>query len=301
MSTKSSTSAALRRAITDHSRNWRNNRYVYPVCSRRSGGISIGVNLNPDKVCNFDCIYCQVDRSEMAGPRDVDVVALRGELDDMLARVVDGRLFAEPEFADLPESLRRLNDVAFSGDGEPTTCPQFIEAVTLADELVQQRCGHQPTDLQPKLVLITNATMFHRPTVRAGLEVMHRHRGEIWGKLDAGTEQYYRMVERTSIPLARVVENLTWAARTWPIVIQALFMRVQGQGPGEQEIAAFCDRLAEIRRPGGQIQLVQVYTVARAPAEAYVTPLSRDEVDAIADAVRARFGNLKVAAFYGPE
>src|ERR1041384_5902109 len=58
--------------FTQHSRSWRENRYVYPVVSRRSKGLSIGVNLNPDKVCNFDCIYCCVDRKTPPVWRDVD-------------------------------------------------------------------------------------------------------------------------------------------------------------------------------------------------------------------------------------
>ena len=48
---------------TQHERRFEANRFVYPVLSRRSKGLSLGVNLNPDKVCNFDCIYCQVDRT----------------------------------------------------------------------------------------------------------------------------------------------------------------------------------------------------------------------------------------------
>jgi len=45
--------------VRDHRRELDENRYVYAVLSRRSGGVSIGINLNPDKVCNFDCIYCR--------------------------------------------------------------------------------------------------------------------------------------------------------------------------------------------------------------------------------------------------
>src|SRR5437868_7086142 len=85
-----------------HSRSWRENRYVYPVISRRSKGLSVGVNLNPDKVCNFDCVYCCVDRTEPAALRDVDLLALRGELDAMLALAGSGQLFAEPPFDAAP-------------------------------------------------------------------------------------------------------------------------------------------------------------------------------------------------------
>ena len=61
-----------------HSRSFEDNRFVYAVVSRRSGGVSIGVNLNPEKYCNFDCVYCQVDRTVRGGPvlRKIDLPQL---------------------------------------------------------------------------------------------------------------------------------------------------------------------------------------------------------------------------------
>src|SRR5690349_2449149 len=109
--------------FTQHSRAWQTNRYVYPVISRRSRGLSIGVNLNPDKVCNFDCVYCCVDRREPATIREVDLKILREELDHLVELSATGQLWQEPPFDKTPESLRRINDIAFSGDGEPTSFP----------------------------------------------------------------------------------------------------------------------------------------------------------------------------------
>src|SRR5207253_10281927 len=106
---------------TEHARTWQANRYVYPVISRRSQGLSIGVNLNPDKVCNFDCIYCCVDRSEPPVVREVDLAVLRDELDHALTLADSGEIFQVPPLDQTPPPLRRLNDVAFSGDGEPTS------------------------------------------------------------------------------------------------------------------------------------------------------------------------------------
>ena len=71
----------------------RNNRFVYPVLSRRAGGLSIGVNLNPDKVCNFDCIYCQVDRTVESETRFVGTDQLLDELDHMLPWAASGRIY----------------------------------------------------------------------------------------------------------------------------------------------------------------------------------------------------------------
>lgn len=281
--------------FTEHSRHFAENRFVYPVLSRRSGGISIGVNLNPDKVCNFDCIYCQVNRVSQSETRFVERDQMLAELDYMLGLVTSGELFRDERFSATPAELRRLNDIAFSGDGEPTSYRNFDQI--MADcAAVKRRWNLHDV----KLVLITNASLFHRPAVARGLEILDANQGEIWAKLDAGTEEYYRLVERTTIPFRRILDNITAAARRRPLVIQAMFMRVHGQPPSMAEQTAFCDRLSEIVAAGGQLKLVQVYTVARRPAESYVEPLSDAEVDALASLVRERSG-VATAAFYGGE
>jgi wyosine [tRNA(Phe)-imidazoG37] synthetase (radical SAM superfamily) len=278
----------------DHRRTFADNLYVYAVVSRRSKGVSIGLNLNPDKVCNFDCVYCQVDRTTPGPVRDVDLGRLRDELEDILDRVLSGQLFEEAHFRQTPETLRRLNDIAFSGDGEPTTCPKFPEIVEMVAEIKKRR-GLDGV----KLVLITNATMFQRERVGQGLKMLLANNDEIWAKLEAGTEEYYRRIDRTPIPFQRILDNITKVSCVTPIVIQALFLRLHGEPPTQEELEAFCDRLGEIVRAGGTIKLVQVYTVARKPAEEYVAPLSAAEVDAIVALVRERTG-LAAEPFYGP-
>lgn len=267
----------------DHSRHFAQNRFVYPVVSRRSGGISIGVNLNPDKVCNFDCIYCQVNRVELSETRFVEQSELLNELDAMLSLVTSGKLFADEKFLGTPPALRRLNDIAFSGDGEPTTYRNFDEIIESCAELKRR---HGLNDV--KMVLISNASMFHRPAVERALAILEANQGEIWAKLEAGTEEYFRLVERTTIPFRQILNNITAAARMRPLVIQALFMRIHGEPPTAAEQVAFCDRLNEIVAAGGRLKLVQVYTVARPPAESFVTPLLPVELEVLANLVRER-------------
>lgn len=278
----------------DHRRTFADNLFVYAVVSRRSKGVSVGVNLNPDKVCNFDCVYCQVDRRTPPVVREVDVPRLLEELEITLDLVQSGALFEMERFRDTPAPLRRLNDIAFSGDGEPTTCPQFFEVVRAVADL-KQRKGLDDV----KLVLISNATRFHHPTVREALRVLDASTGEIWAKLEAGTEKYYQAVDRTTIPFQRVLANITEAAQVRPIVIQALFLKMHGEPPALVELEAFCARLNEIVRAGGQIKLVQIYTVARVPAEDWVGPLSKGQVDSIVELVRKNTG-LAAEPFYGP-
>lgn len=278
---------------TRHPRQFEANRFVYPVLSRRSEGISVGVNLNPDKVCNFDCIYCQVDRTQQELGAFVELPQLLSELEGTLQLAASGELFAHPPFDQTPPAWRQLRDIAFSGDGEPTTYRNFDQIVA-ACAAVKRRLGLDTV----KMVLITNASMFHRPAVQRGLAILDANQGEIWAKLEAGTEAYFRRVERTTIPFRQILDNITQAAQVRPLVIQALWMRIEGQPPPAEELEAFCQRLREIVAAGGQIRLVQIYTVARPPAEAFVAPLHDAEVDAIAELVRQRTG-LAVKAYYG--
>ena len=86
---------------TDHPRRFDTNRFVYPVLSRRSGGVSIGVNLNPDKVCNFDCIYCQVDRTTTSETKFVEMSQLLEELESTLRIAASGELFELPKYREM--------------------------------------------------------------------------------------------------------------------------------------------------------------------------------------------------------
>ena len=268
--------------FADHPRSWCESRYVYPVISRRSRGLSIGVNLNPDKACNFDCVYCQVDRSGPAPAGGVDPDVLAVELERTLGAALSGRLFDEAPFEQVPTELRRINDIAFSGDGEPTTSPEFLSVVRGVGE-IKRRLGLDDV----KIVLITDAAYLEKPQVRQALAVMDDNNGEIWAKLDAGTDRYYRLINRPNVPFETVLANILAAARVRPVVIQSLWMYVHDEPPPDDEIGAFGERLRSIVEQGGAIGCVQVYTIARRTTEPWVMPLPDDALEAIAARVRA--------------
>ncbi|MCC7384355.1 MAG: radical SAM protein [Deltaproteobacteria bacterium] len=268
-----------------HPRTHQGSRYVYPVFARRSRGISIGINLNPDKKCNFDCPYCQVDRHVAPEVTEVDEPQLLQELDAMIGRVTSGALYDDPRFSAVPPEQRRLNDLAFSGDGEPTSYPRFADLVA---HVALQKQRHRLDAV--KLVLITNASLFQRADVQRGLAILDQNQGEIWAKLDAGTPEYHRLISRSRVPLKRILDNLTEAARARPLVIQSMFLRMHGDPAPASEIEAWCDRLADIRAAGGRIDRVQIYTVSRATAEPWVTGLDARELEQIAEALDRRTG-----------
>ena len=287
------TSSALRAAWQRHERRWADNLYVYAVVSRRSRGVSVGVNVNPGKECNFDCLYCQVDRAVAPRVRKVDLARLGAELEDVLKAAMDGSLFQAPPFDALPPDNRTVRDIAFSGDGEPTTYPGFRDAVAIAAD-ARRRFGLEST----KIVLITDAAYLARPAVREALALMDENNGEIWAKLDAGTEEYFRLVDRPNVTLRHVLDNILDAARVRPVVIQSLFMRVDGQPPDEVQLQAYCDRLNELTAAGGRLKAIQLYTIARKPAEPRVTPLADEELDRVAAFVKARVA-APIDVFYG--
>lgn len=279
-------------AVRDHSRQYADFTFVYPVISRRSQGLSIGVNLNPDKVCNFDCIYCEVDRRVPGKVSSVDLAQMRDELIAMVRFARDGGLAREPKFSELPQFLTRtIKDIAFSGDGEPTMIRNFAECVQVVAD-VKRAEGLDRT----KIVLITDAAGLDKEDVRRGLEIMDANQGEIWAKLDAGTEDYFRLVNRTSVRFDRILNNLHITAQHRPIVIQSLFLRVHGEVAPPSEVEAYCGRLRDLFRNGARIKEVHAYTVARPTPETFATRLEPAELEALAGVIRSRTG-LTVLTF----
>ncbi|MCG8570397.1 MAG: radical SAM protein [Spirochaetes bacterium] len=285
-------------AHKDHPRTFSGSQYVYPVLSRRSGGISIGINLSPDKICNFNCVYCQVKRTpddqETHISIDQDTVEkISSELIELIEMVYSGALFQDPKFTDVPEELRKLCDISFSGDGEPTSSPIFDQMCLKVADVRRQ---YARDDV--KIVLITNSTLLHKPKVQEGLAVLDTNNGEIWAKLDAGTEQYYQSVNRSEVSFEKVLENILRTAQKRPIKIQSLFMTIMGRPPADEEISAYINCLKDIAAQGGKIISVQIHTVARQPAETFVNSLSDQQIDDIAAKVNGHTG-LKVEHYYG--
>jgi wyosine [tRNA(Phe)-imidazoG37] synthetase (radical SAM superfamily) len=256
--------AGLRRAKTaikfGPPRTSLGNRFVYAVISQRARGLSIGINMNPDKVCNFDCAYCEVSRDTTPGDRVVDLKALSTELEGLLMLTFQGKLRDLPYFRTVPEELLELKEVALSGDGEPTFSPHFEEIVR---EVIHIRSRRRFPFF--KIVLITNSSGLDRPEVRLGLRHLTSE-DEIWAKLDAGTQQYMDKVNHsTDVPLRKVLRNILAIARERPVVIQSLFPLFGGEEPPLEEIEAYVERLKELKAGGANISLVQVYSAHRAP------------------------------------
>jgi wyosine [tRNA(Phe)-imidazoG37] synthetase (radical SAM superfamily) len=259
----------LKREQTHHPREFGENVYAYPVISRRSGGVSIGVNLNLDKACNFDCPYCQVDRTVEKPRQAIVLPALRAELERMLEACDESGVCRLEKFAALPDEAKRLRDVAISGDGEPTMVPEFAAVCALLSDLQAGR-----PELDFKLVLITNSTLLDRKGVLAGIDSLLSKRGEVWAKLDAGTESWYQRINISKVGLDKIESNLIGLGKRHPFKIQSLFCALDGEQPSKAEIDAYLERLRRIRASGAEILEVQLHTLARKPSQEFCTPVA---------------------------
>ncbi|MDO5553728.1 MAG: radical SAM protein [Planctomycetia bacterium] len=270
-------------------------KYAYPVISRRAGGVSIGINLSPNHECTFRCLYCQVPSfcaADKAKPREVDTELLTEELRFIAHTVLTGSLFDAERFRHVPQESRVLRDFALSGDGEPTLSPSFPDAVAT---LVKVRRELALDSL--KLVLITNATRLNEPEVQKSLELLMNNGGEIWAKLDAGTQDDYLRINRSSVPFDRILSNIEETARRWPIWIQTMALRQSGRTPEVHEFDSYCQRVQTLLAAGAKIRGIQLYTVARTPADPAVNALTDEEMDALAAQIKRQTG-LLIRVYY---
>jgi wyosine [tRNA(Phe)-imidazoG37] synthetase (radical SAM superfamily) len=263
------------------------NRFVYLMVSPRAHGLTVGVNLNPDRRCNFECLYCDVERSPRADGSGIEVEAVADELTRTLAQVKPEQLRALDCFRNLPDELLTLRHVAISGDGEPTLCPVFADAIRA---VVHVRARGQFPFF--KIVLFTNATLLDQPSVQQGLRLLIPQ-DEVWAKLDGGTEAYIKQVNRPQVSLAKVLSNILLLARQRPVVIQSLFPLIADLEPPDEEIEQYAHRLLELVAGGAQIQSVQIYSATRAPAHPECGHLPLRSLSRIAQRVR-QMTNLPV-------
>jgi wyosine [tRNA(Phe)-imidazoG37] synthetase (radical SAM superfamily) len=277
-------------AAFGYPRDFLDNQFVYLVVSPRARGLSIGLNLNPDQHCNFDCVYCEVDRQAPPPGLKLDVDKLAAELRATLDLVHSGKVAERPCFRNIPRELLALRHVTLSGDGEPTFCEQFREVVEAAIH-IRAMSGHPFF----KLVLVTNATGLDREPVQAGLKYFNSQ-DEIWCKLDGGTQAYLDRVNRPQMTQERILHNILMLARQRPVVIQSLFPSINGAGPAWEEIEIYAARLEQLRADGAKISLVQIYSATRPMHNDQCGHLPLRTLSKIAQHVRQRTG-LRVEVF----
>jgi wyosine [tRNA(Phe)-imidazoG37] synthetase (radical SAM superfamily) len=239
----------------NHSRDSAGLTYVYPVISRRAGGISVGINLNPNNACNWRCVYCQVpDLKRGSAPR-IDLARLEIELRSFLHELTAGDYMQQH----VPSEARKIHDIALSGNGEPTSAKEFDQVIELIGRVKKEFA--LPADL--KIVLITNGSLIHRPVVQTGLKRMAELNGEIWFKFDRASAQERQRINNTPISLKKIHEHLRIAAALCPTWLQTCIFQMDGMPPSEAEVTAYLNFLQQLIKDEIPVKGVLLYGIAR--------------------------------------
>ncbi|HBU29058.1 MAG: radical SAM protein [Thiobacillus sp. GWE1_62_9] len=274
----------------NHDRDSAGMTYVYPVVSRRAGGVSVGINLNPNNACNWACVYCQVPELQRGTAPDIDLVQLEAELRAMLTDILHGDFMQTR----VPQGVRRLNDIALSGNGEPTSAKAFPHVIDLIGRVMAD------FDLggKIKLVLITNGSLADRPRVQDGLKKMAALNGEVWFKFDSATASGMRSINQTRISPDRQFERLTAAARLCPTWLQTCAFALDGAPPSDTEQDAYLAAVKRIRQQHIPVQGVLLYGLARPsmqPQAGRLSALPAEWLETFADKIRAAGLAVRVA------
>lgn len=273
----------------NHDRDLAGLTYVYPVLSRRAGGVSVGINLNPNNACNWHCVYCQVPGLVRGKAPEIDLVRLEDELRGFLGDLVHGEWMARY----VPEGLRVVRDIAFSGNGEPTSATVFPEAVALAARL-RAEFGLSPVDVP--LRLITNGSLMAQERVQEGVRLLGEAGGEVWFKVDGGTVEAVERINGVRLEPALIARNLARCAQLCPTWVQTCMFRWDGEAPTASDIDAY---VALLEAAGiGALRGVLLYGIARQsmqPEAIRLAPLGVDELEAIAERMRKKGLTVRVS------
>jgi len=273
----------------NHSRDSAGLTYVYPVISRRAGGVSIGINLNPNNACNWRCVYCQVPELTRGSAPRIDLSRLEIELQSFLRDLIHGDFMHKQ----VPPEARKIHDIALSGNGEPTSAKEFDQVIELIGRV--RKDFALPADL--KTILITNGSLIYRPTVQAGLKQMAELNGEVWFKFDRALAAARQYINNTSISLRKINDHLRIATSLCPTWLQTCVFQINGMPPAEEEIAAYLDFLQQLIKNKIPLKGVLLYGIARPsqqPEAVHLSAVDESWLKAYAKRIEALGMTVKV-------
>ena len=269
-------------STNDHRRDSAGLLYVYPVVSRRAGGVSVGINLNPNNACNWACVYCQVENLQRGGPPPLDLLRLEREL----AGFLDDLLHGDFMVRHVAPEVRQLKDIAFSGNGEPTSAPEFLAAIRCVRDVLDSvgLAGTLPVRL------ITNGSLLHRAEVQQGIGELAAMGGEVWFKIDRALADEVAEINGIQQPPDKTARHLAICAGLAPTWVQTCWFALDGLAPSTASRQAYCDLLRPL---AAQISGVHLYGLARPSMQPQAPRLSRlpaEELGAFAEQIEKETG-----------
>ena len=261
-------------SIHDHSRELSGLKYIYSVISRRAGGLSVGINLNVNNACNWQCIYCEIPNLTRGTPPPIELDVLENELRFFLHEIIHG------DYMEKNVSIedRHLKDIAFSGNGEPTSAEEFPQVILIVKKILQEfGLLHKI-----KIRLITNGSLMHQDSVLKSIELLKEINGEIWFKVDAATEETIKTINQVNLKPNQILERLLNTANICPTFVQTCIFMIDGKSPDEKDIDAYIELINKAKK---NIKGVHLYGLARPSLQPRAKDLGRiseEELQSIA-------------------
>lgn len=269
--------------IHDHSRELSGLKYIYSVISRRAGGLSIGVNLNVNNACNWQCIYCEIPNLTRGTPPPIELELLEHELCSFLHEIIHGDYMEK----NVSVEDRHLKDIAFSGNGEPTSAEEFPEVILIVKKLLEEfNLLHKI-----KVRLITNGSLMHKASVIKSVEMLKEMNGEVWFKVDAATEESIKTINQVNMKPYQILERLRNSINVCSTFIQTCIFTIDGNGPSEKDIDAYIQLVSEVK---SNIQGVHLYGLARPSLQPQAKNLGRIAEEAL-EGIAAKLRSLNIA------
>ena len=251
-------------SIHDHSRELSGLKYIYSVISRRAGGLSIGINLNVNNACNWQCIYCEIPNLTRGSPPPIELDVLENELRLFLHDIIHGDYMQK----NVAIEDRHLKDIAFSGNGEPTSAAEFPQVILIVKKILQE------FDLlhKIKIRLITNGSLMHEASVLKSIEMLEEINGEVWFKVDAATEETIKTVNQVNLKPNQILERLLNTANICPTFVQTCIFMINGKSPDDKDINAYVELINKAKKI---IKGVHLYGLARPSLQPRARDLGR--------------------------
>jgi len=245
-----------------------------PIHSRRLG-LSLGVNLLPidAKICSFNCIYCECGFNTTMHDSPIPTR-------DQVRETLDAKLHEMVAEGQIPDVI------TFAGNGEPTLHAEFEGII---DDTIALRNKYCPT---AKVSVLSNSTRIHKPHIFAALNKVDNN----ILKFDSAIDRTMKLMDQPvgkHINVAWFIEHLKkFEGR---LIIQTMFLRGEVQGEKldnttDEEVEAWIHALEQIRP-----QQVMIYSLDREAPTKNLQKVSVDELNIIAEKVRAKGFDVSVA------
>jgi wyosine [tRNA(Phe)-imidazoG37] synthetase (radical SAM superfamily) len=222
-----------------------------PVNSRRLG-LSQGIDLLPPKTCNFNCVYCEINKAPQ-------ISCKRGEhvpTATILAEI-DGLLEDEAR-------IRDLDVFTITASGEPTLHTGIGKIIR-----------HIKEKTDKPVAILTNGSQLHLKEVRQDLLAADI----VIPSLDAARPESFRRVNRPAkccADLETIINGIAEFSREFAGEVWLEILLVESINDSPEDIAALKNAIGRIRPTR-----VQLNTVARPPYESFAKPLTHKRMEEI--------------------